>query len=190
MAYDTGKRMNPGTDRIVRRLRKAWFFGGLTMIGLGLAALLLPTLSSLVIGILIGWLLFLSGVIAVAWAFSVRGTGLFVWQLVAGLGPLLAGALLIVFPEQGLIALTLLVGLVLLLTGVAQSSFALWVRPVSGWGWGMISAVISIALGVYILVMLPVASAVILGILVGIDFLSTGVAMVLIAQSAGSRPVI
>jgi len=71
---------------------------------------------------------------------------------------------LIVFPAQGLIALTILVGIVFLLTGIAQSFYAFWVRPANGWGWIL-------------------ASTVILWVLFGIDFVSTGMSMVLIAMS-------
>ncbi|WP_299788380.1 HdeD family acid-resistance protein [uncultured Marivita sp.] len=185
MAHDPNADPN---ESVLQRLQKIWLWVGIVMIVLGAGALIMPVLSSLVIGILIGWLLFISGVIAVASAFSVRGTGLFVWQLAAGLVPLLAGALLIVYPAQGLIALTLIVGIVFLLTGVAQSSFAVWMRPAPGWGWMLASAVVSIGLGVFILVALPEASAVMLGILFGFDFLSTGLAMVLIATSARQNP--
>ncbi|MGC8201432.1 HdeD family acid-resistance protein [Aliiroseovarius sp. PTFE2010] len=170
-------------ETILARLRKIWLWIGIVMIVLGVGALILPVLSSLIIGILIGWLLFISGVVAVASAFTFRGTGLFAWQLVGGLVPLVAGALLIVFPAQGLIALTVLVGIFFLLSGFAQSSYAFWVRPAPGWGWLLASAVVSIALGLFVLVALPEASAVVLGILFGIDFVSTGISMVLIAVS-------
>ncbi|MDF1669232.1 MAG: HdeD family acid-resistance protein [Roseovarius sp.] len=177
---------NIQSEPVMARMRKIWLWTGIVMIILGVAALLMPVLSSLIIGILIGWLLFISGVIAVAAAFSFRGTGLFGWQLIGGLVPLVAGGLLLVFPAQGLIALTVLVGCVFLLTGAAQSSFAFWVRPASGWGWMLASGIISIALGGFVLVALPEASAVLLGILFGIDFVSTGISMVLIAMSTRS----
>lgn len=153
------------------------------MIALGVAAILMPAFSSLVVGIFVGWLLLSGGILVVIWAFSFRGTGLFVWQLVAGIVPVLAGGLLIVFPQQGLVALTLLVGLIFLLTGVAQTSFAIWVRPQLGWGWSLVSAAVSVVMGLFILITLPEASAVLLGLLVGIDFLSSGIAMVMIARS-------
>tara|TARA_R110002110_G_scaffold20312_53_gene82590 strand:- start:1856 stop:2365 length:510 start_codon:yes stop_codon:yes gene_type:complete len=168
-------------------MRKIWLWTGIVMMALGANALLMPVLSSLIIGILIGLLLFVSGIVAVAVAFSFRGTGLFVWQLVGGLVPLVAGALLLVFPAQGLIALTVLVGIVFLLTGIAQSSFAFWIRPAPGWGWMLGSALISVALGCFVLVALPEASGVVLGILFGVDFVSTGLSMVLIALSVRQK---
>lgn len=183
-----GSNTPAGPAGLLARLRKAMLWAGGIMAALGLAALLMPVVTSLVVGLLIGWFLFLGGVVTVAGAFSFRGTGLFGWQLLGGLLPLVAGALLILFPEQGVIALTLLVAVVFLATGAAQLSFALWARPVAGWGWGVVSAAVSIVLGSYILLLLPEASEVVLGLLVGIDFLSTGAAMLLIAWPVGPGP--
>lgn len=105
-------------------------------------------------------------------------------QFVAGLFALAAGFLMLIFPLHGLIALTVLVAVVLILTGVARAAFAFWARPTPSWGWGVLVSMISVGLGVYILVALPEASTMLLGLLVGVDFVSTGLVLVLI-----SRPV-
>jgi len=117
------------------------------MILLGAAAIMMPLLSSLVVEILIGWLLIINGGMAVIGAFSLRKTGLFIWRLAAGLFTLSAGLLMLVFPLQGLIALTVLIAVVMVLSGIAQGAFALWARPAMGWVWGVLSAIIRISLG-------------------------------------------
>lgn len=188
MTYRSNHPADLGAADLLARLRKVLMWAGGIMLALGVVALLVPVVTSLVVGFVIGWFLFLAGAVGVAGAFSFRGTGLFAWQLLGGLLPLVAGALLIVFPEQGVIALTLLVALAFLATGVAQLSFALWARPAPGWGWGAVSAVVSIALGGYIVVFLPEASAVTLGLLLGVDFVSTGLAMLLIGWAARTGP--
>jgi uncharacterized membrane protein HdeD (DUF308 family) len=168
------------------RLRKGLLWVGIGMIVLGIAAILMPMVSSLVVEILIGWLLTISGAVAVIGAFSFRGTSFFVWELISGLITLAAGLLMLIYPQQGLVALTVLVAVILVLTGAAQLAFALWARPAPGWVWGLMSAIVSIFLGGYILFALPEASAVTLGLLVGIDFLSTGIALVLISRAVGT----
>ncbi|MGJ8596185.1 HdeD family acid-resistance protein [Sulfitobacter sp.] len=184
MTLETDPFAGMGAARILTKMRKGFLWGGIVMIVLGMGAVLMPLFSSLVVELLIGWLLTISGGVAVVGAFSFRGTGLFVWELISGLITLAAGLLMLVYPVQGLIALTVLVAVVLVLTGAAQMAFAFWVRPIQGWVWGLVSAIVSIVLGGYIFAALPEASAVILGLLVGIDFISTGVALVLIARTA------
>jgi uncharacterized membrane protein HdeD (DUF308 family) len=162
------------------------FGGGIVMLLLGIAAIMMPLLSSLVVEIMIGWLLALSGAFAIIGAFSLRGTKLFAWEFITGLITFVAGVLMLTYPLEGLIALTVIVAGTMLLTGIVQGAFALWVRPAAGWVWGGLSALISVILAIYIFVALPEASGVILGLLVGIDFVSTGTALVLISRSVGT----
>jgi uncharacterized membrane protein HdeD (DUF308 family) len=175
-----------GPAPFLTKMRKGMFWLGIAMLFLGIAAIMMPLLSSLVIEIMIGWLLTLSGGLAVIGSFSLRGTRLFAWELISGLITLVGGLFLLLYPLEGLIALTVLVALVMLMTGMAQAAFALWTRPAQGWVWGGLSALISIALGIYIFIALPEASGVILGLLVGIDFVSTGMALLLISRSAAA----
>ncbi|CUH89239.1 acid-resistance membrane protein [Phaeobacter sp. CECT 5382] len=162
---------------------KGLFWVGLVMVFLGAAAVIMPLASSLVLEVLIGWLLTMSGIVAVVGAMQFRGTGQFLWQLLVGLITLAVGLLMLLYPLQGLVALTVLVAAIFVLTGLAQASFSFWLRPAPGWGWGMTSALISLGLGVYIFAVLSEASTVVLGLLVGIDFLSTGLALVMISRS-------
>lgn len=176
--------LNIGPAAFVTKMRKGILWGGVVMILLGIAAIAAPLLSSLVVELMVGWLLTVSGALALIGAFSLRGTGVFAWNIGAALVTLIGGLLMLSYPLEGLVALTVLVAVILLITGLVQAIFALWIRPALGWAWAGFSALISIALGIYIFVALPEASAVVLGLMVGIDFVSTGTAMVLIARSA------
>ena len=171
------------------KLRKGMTWGGIVLILLGVAALVVPTVSSLVVGVIVGWLLAASGAVTMLGAFSLRRTGLFLWEMVPGVLIFAAGLMLILYPQQGLIALTLLIALAFLLSGTAQISFSLWLRPAPGWGWGILSAVVSLAFAGFILFALPEASAVLIGVLVGFDMLSTGLALVMIARSGPLVPL-
>lgn len=166
------------------KMRRAMFWAGLAMTLLGGVALTMPLLGSFAAEIFVGWLLIMSGIISLIAVFDFRYIGLFVWQMLSGLMTFAAGLLLLIFPVEGLVALTLLVAVIFFLTGAAQSAFAFWMRPARGWVWALLSASVSIVLGGFIVATLPDASTIVLGLFVGIDFVSTGVAFVLIARSA------
>jgi len=183
MTSDLNTPISGGFHTLIASLRKRLFWGGLVMTVLGFVAVMMPMLSSVVVSVFIGWLLVLGGIVTIAGAYSLRGTSMFIWQLLAGLLPLVVGLLFVVYPLEGLVTLTVIIAFVLLLTGTGQVAFALWMRPAHGWVWSFLSALISLALGVMILVTLPEASAVVVGLLVGIDFLSTGIALILISRS-------
>jgi uncharacterized membrane protein HdeD (DUF308 family) len=186
MTTATDVLQNNSPTPFLTKMGKGMFWGGIVMLLLGFSAIMMPIFSSLVVEILIGWLLAFSGAFAILGAFSLRGTKLFLWEFVTGLITLTAGVLMLSYPLDGLVALTVLVALIMILTGLAQGAFALWVRPTAGWIWGGLSALISVVLGIYIFAALPEASTVILGLLVGIDFVSTGTALILISKSAAA----
>ena len=60
------------------------------------------------------------------------------------------------------------------------------VRPHEGWGWLLISGLIAIAVGVMIAAQLPSSADWAIGLLTGINLLSTGVSFVVLAL-AGRR---
>lgn len=183
MPTDIFSRSNEGRPAMLAKMRRGLFWTGVLMTLMGAAALSMPYVGSLVIEILVGWLLVISGMVLIFGAFALRGTGLFGWQLVAGVITFALGLMMIAFPTQGLVALTVLVAVSMVLTGIAQIAFAAWLRPVLGWGWGLLSALISIGLGGYILFLLPEASNVLLGLLLGVDFISSGVALMLMSRA-------
>ena len=90
--------------------------------------LILPLFSSLILDVLIGWLLTISGFVSVVGAFSLHGAGPFIREMRVALVALAAGFLIPSFPLQGLIALTVLVAVVLVLAGATQTAFA--TRPI------------------------------------------------------------
>lgn len=104
-------------------------------------------------------------------------------RLLTGLGGvvfLFFALSLIAHPLKGLISLTFLAALLFIMTGAVQAGVAWRLRPNKPWGWMMFSGVISILLGFYIIVTLPASSVAILGLLLGIDLLSSGVAYVML----------
>ncbi len=167
----------------VQQWRKRLFATGVAMTVLGVLAIIMPAVSSYAVNFLIGTILTLGGLFAVLLALPFRGTRAFVWMLLAGLFPLCAGLYLLLFPTSGLTMLTFLIAAILLLTGVAQCLSAFDMRANAGAGWLILSGVISIGLGIVIFAVLPQASTVVLGVLLGIDLISTGVSLMLLTAA-------
>ena len=75
----------------------------------------------------------------------------------------------------------LLVAVLFLVTGVVKILYAFSLRPISGWGWVLVSGIVSLALGVMILSNFPYAAVSVLGILLAVELLSNGVLFLLLA---------
>lgn len=162
--------------------KDAIFWTGVAMTVAGVLALVFPVVTSLTVEIFIGWVLVVAGVATVYGAFSVEGTGPFFGQLLLGFLKLALGIYLIMHPGVGMLALTLLLVAVFMVDGAVQFAFAFDLRPKDGWGWMLLSAIVSVAVGLLIAAGLPGTSLIALGILVGVNFLSTGIALIMLSS--------
>ena len=177
-------------------LRAFTLFEGVLMLVLGVMALIFPVVASVwatavvalgfLVGGIVGWINNLMRAkqlsrwltfwrLVVSTVFVVAGVSM-IQQL--GAGP--AG---VVLPVA---SLSLAIGIVFLVEGAVASVVSLAHREISGWGWGLLNGLITLILGGLIL-SLPTASLLsVLGILVGISFLFSGID--LLSFSASFHP--
>ena len=164
-----------------------WFLAlGILLIGVGVAAIVFPLLSTIATKIALGWLFLVAGAVIVVHAFSIKQWRGFILGLLVGALYVVAGGWLAFFPFTGIITLTILLAALFLAEGVLEVIMAVRVRPHEGWGWLMLSGLVAIAVGVMIAAELPTSAAWAVGLLTGINLLSTGVSFVVLAL-AGRR---
>ena len=165
-----------------------WFMVlGIVLLILGIAAIAFPQISSLAVELWVGWTLLIAGIAFVIHAFTAKDWGGGFWlQLLLGVLYVLAGASLVVFPVSGMVTLTVLLAALFLAEGVLQVIMSLRVRGHGGWIWLLISGLIAIAAGALIALKLPSSAAWALGLLAGINLISTGWGFVFMAL-AGRR---
>jgi uncharacterized membrane protein HdeD (DUF308 family) len=161
-------RLRASSDRL--------FWLGLVMVVLGIAAVVFPMIFTLVAALLVGWVFLISGVGTVIGAFSIHGTGPFFGALLFGLLSFAAGVFMLFNPLAGAAALTLVMGVIFVFQGAFELFFAFEMRPHPGWAGMLISGVASIVMAVLIAAGWPAISVVVLGILLGVNFLSTALA--------------
>lgn len=166
------------------KLRASWIwmavFAVISLIG-GILALLNPFAATLAATLLAGWAFVILGVAQVVQSFQVQGWGGFLWALLFGLLSVAVGISLVFNPLAGMVSLTLLVAILFLALGLVKVFYAFSLRPVSGWLWVLLSAIVSIALGVLIFANFAAAAVSILGILLGVELISNGVLFLFVA---------
>jgi uncharacterized membrane protein HdeD (DUF308 family) len=155
---------------------------GIVMLVLGVAAIVWPAFSTLVATLFVGWMLFLSGCIALFGSFTIRGTGPFFSALLFALLSIAAGVFLLFNPLAGETALTLAMVAIFAVQGAFEIFLALDVRPLRGWVPMLISGVITIVVAVLIAAEWPGISLFLLGVLVGVNFISTGIGYISISR--------
>ena len=105
-------------------------------------------------------------------------------RLMAPAAGFFVGGWLAFFPLTGIIGLTLLLALTFIAEGVLELVFAFKSRENRGWLWFAFSGAIAIAAGVLIAAGLPSTAVWAIGLLVGINILSSGISFLLLATAA------
>ena len=159
---------------------------GIVLLILGLAAIAVPQVATLAVEILIGWLFLLSGILGLIMTCMMRHAPGFWWSLISALIGIAAGLSLLISPVAGAVSLTLVLIVFFIIEGVASIMFALdHKRELSGrWGWMLASGVIDLILALAVFVMLPGAAAWVIGLLVGINLVFGGTALIGMALHA------
>jgi len=183
----------PGNAALAAALRKTmhehWrllLTEGIILVVLGAAAILVPPLAGLAVTIFLGWLFLVGGIVGLVATMSARQAPGFGWALLSAIVALLAGAVLLWNPLQGLLTLTYVLIAYFIVDGVLMIIFAIaHRRELSGrWEWLMLNGVIDLVLAAIILSGLPGSFAWALGLLVGIDLVFGGCSLIAMALAA------
>jgi len=159
---------------------------GIILVILGIAAIVMPLIATLAITIIIGWLFLVSGIVGLITTFWARGVPGFWWSLISAIIGIAAGVVLLLWPISGSISLTLVLIAFFIVEGIASIMYAIEHRnQLSGrWGWMLVSGIIDLILAGIIFIGLPGTAAWALGLLVGINMVFGGVALIGIALAA------
>jgi uncharacterized membrane protein HdeD (DUF308 family) len=161
---------------------------GIALVILGVLAMLAPVLASVAIAAFFGWLLLVSGIVGLIATLRTRAAPGFAWSLLSAIVGIVAGALLLGWPVQGALSLTAVLIAFLLVEGGVTIFYALEHRSgLSGrWGWMLASGIVDVVLGLVLFAGLPGSALWALGLLIGINMLFGGFA--LIAMALHARP--
>jgi uncharacterized membrane protein HdeD (DUF308 family) len=165
---------------------KLFLIEGIVLVILGVAAVMLPLIATIAVAIMIGWIFLLSGVVGLLATFRMRSAPGFWWSLISGILGVVAGIVLLRWPLSGAFSLTLVLTLFLVLEGIVSIMFALeHKRELSGrWGMMLVSGVVDLILAAMIYAGLPGTAAWAIGLLVGINMVFGGSALIAMALHA------
>jgi uncharacterized membrane protein HdeD (DUF308 family) len=174
---------------VVNALRENWhllLIEGVILALLGAAAIVIPPVATLAVTILLSWLFLISGVVGLITTFMMRDAPGFWWSLFSAVLAIAAGIVLLGWPVSGALSLTLLLIAFFILEGIATIMYALdHKRELSGrWGLLLASGIVDLALAAIIFAGLPGTAAWAIGLLVGINMLFGGAALIGLALHA------
>jgi uncharacterized membrane protein HdeD (DUF308 family) len=178
--------VRPAIGGAVRDHWILYLIEGGVLVLLGVFAVFMPPWFGIA---LFGWLFLAGGIAGLITTLVMRRAPGFWWSMLSAVLTIGVGAMLFAQPALGMVTLFLVLIAFLILEGIVTIGFAVeHRRELSGrWGWMLASGIVDLCLAAVILLGLPATSAWAVGLIVGINLVSGGAAMVAMALAARPR---
>jgi uncharacterized membrane protein HdeD (DUF308 family) len=165
---------------------KMFLIEGIVLILLGIAAILVPPIATLAFTLVIGWLFLITGIVGLVTTFYMRNAPGFWWSLFSAVVAIAAGLVLLRWPISGTISLTIVLITFFIMEGIITIMYAIAHRNQLShrWGWMLASGIVDLMLAGIIFAGLPESATWALGLLVGINLVFGGTAMIGMALAA------
>jgi len=156
---------------------------GITLVVVGVLSILAPAVAGSAVVMIIGILVLVVGAVQLMYGFGQTSPARKALPLILGGLTAAAGLALIARPYIGLGILSLVMAFFFVAAGVWKMLVAVQSRAATGWIWMFVSGTVSLALGYMIWSQWPVSGLWAIGILIGVEFVLTGSAMLAIAAT-------
>lgn len=178
--------MNPDSSTVQTSRSKPSIFWPVIMILVGLLALSLPAASSIGVARLLGWLLIFDAGFQLIHSFRSKGAGHIVWKVLVALVYLVVGIYLLIHPFLAVAVVTLALALFFLVEGLVSVFSYFATRKAGASYWILVNGIVSIILAAMIWRHWPTGALWVLGVLVGIGLLVTGLTRLMMALAIRS----
>lgn len=171
-------------DSVIGSVRRAsgWSIAlGILMILAGMLAIASPLIAGVVIMYVVAWTAIFNGGAQIVYGFRAHSGGKMALEILLGLLYIVAGVYILMHPGGGLLAITLIIACILLVYGIFDVVLAFQLKPNPGWGWILFDAIITVLLGALIWIHWPLNSEWVIGTLVGISFIVSGVSRLMLS---------
>jgi uncharacterized membrane protein HdeD (DUF308 family) len=148
-------------------------FSALVTIALGVAAIVLPYLFGTIAVMLLGGLMLASGVVALLYVNAARNEG-YAASVLTPWVQIVAGAVILIWPSLALWLVAVVLGGGLILSGIAGLANLRDSKLVNPPAFLKLEGWLSIGLGVLLIVMGAMGSAILLGVVLGVALIARG----------------
>lgn len=162
-----------------------WSIGlSVLMILAGVLAIGSPMAAGIAINVLVAWLLVFSACAHLVFAWFRRNAGGFLWELLVGILYMSIGTYLLRNPVAGLASLTIALAIYLLVEAILEFVLGFTLRPLPGSGLLLVDGGITLILAIMIWRTWPSSTGWVIGTLVGVSMLFSGISRLGISLAA------
>lgn len=147
----------------------------------GVVALFAPAITGVTVTLMFGWLLILSGVLHLAYAWRAEGASSVIWEILVGVVYGVAGFYLLSRPVLGLEALTIALVMYLVIESALEFVLGFSLRPLAGSGWLVVDGILTLVIAVMIGAGFPASSTWAIGTLVAVSIFFSGLTRLMVS---------
>jgi uncharacterized membrane protein HdeD (DUF308 family) len=161
---------------------------GVIMTIFGFVAVVWPQISTVAIDVYVGWLFLLSGIVGLGSMLLADNAQAFLWSLLTAALSLFVGIVLLWHPVEGAVSLTLVLIAFFIVEGIFQIAASVSYRDAlpDSWGWLLASGIVDLILAALIIKGWPSTAGWALGLIAGINLITSGTAMIMVALAGRS----
>ena len=156
---------------------------GIAFVIIGLLAIAVPGIFSLGFEMFLGWLFLFGGIFQIITSFRTNGTKGWLLGLVTGILACVVGVLFVMQPFQGVRILTIILAAYYLFDGISKIIFRFTNPEIPGNKWGWVNGIFGIIIAGLVWIEWPLSSAWFIGLLVGVNMLFYGIALISLASA-------
>ena len=177
--------MSTSSLRTIAKESVGWSIGlSVLMLLAGVLAIVMPPAAGIAVLVVVTWLLMFSGAAHGVFAWHTRTAGGMVWELLLGILYIFVGIYALLHPVAGLASLTLFLAIYLFVEGVLELVLSFRLRPMPGSNWLLFDGIITLILAILIWRSWPSSTEWVIGTLVGISMLFSGVSRLMLSLAA------
>jgi uncharacterized membrane protein HdeD (DUF308 family) len=150
----------------------------------GILAIVIPPATGIAVVLAVAWLLMFSGAVHLVFAWHTRITGGFICELLLGILYIRVGAYTLVHPVAGLASLTLILAIYLFAEAVLELVLSFRLGPMPRSNWLLFDGIVTLTLAILIWRTWPSSTEWVIGTLVGISMLFSGVSRLVLSLAA------
>lgn len=170
-------------DSVLKEYSKHFMATGIVMLIFGLLLIIFPFIGTIAIELMFGAVLLVLGVVGIViGALSMKWKGA-VFIIFNGIFATIFGLLLLFYPIGGIIALTLFIGALMLVQGIFEMVKSAYVKDKFWKRAILFDGIFSFILGILVMIGWPYDSAYVIGLLLGISLLFSGLTFICFSKA-------
>jgi uncharacterized membrane protein HdeD (DUF308 family) len=163
---------------------------GILMILFGALAICLPLASSIGAAVLVAWLMVFGGAAHLVFAFHSHSLSGILWKVLVSVLYIAFGIYLLLHPLIALATLTLVLAAFFLAEGALEIAFYFNIRTFHNSFWVLVDGIVTLLLGLAIWMQWPSNSVWVIGMLLGISLIFSGVSRFMLALAVRRSPLL